>query len=109
MKAIRAVELDPNTRHNHVAVTTYKSRIIAVGHNAPHKSHPKQAMYSRKSIGSEHKIFLHAELAALVKSRSKIDTIWVVRINPSGQIIKSDPCPICQMAIAEADVDCYHS
>lgn len=97
------------TKHNHFAIALYKNRIVSVGHNIPLKTHPFQEKYAMK-LGLFHKIYLHSEIDALVKSHTKVDEIWVLRINRSGQLLNSKPCKICCLAIREAEIEtCYFS
>lgn len=107
-RVLEQFEYDPDIKSNHIAITTHKTRVVAVGRNVYHKTHTVQAKYA-ELVGLECKHFLHAEVASLVKSRGKIDSIYVFRIGKRGQLMYSKPCPICQMAIEEAGITCFHS
>jgi tRNA(Arg) A34 adenosine deaminase TadA len=63
-----------------------------------------QAKFAER-VGLHEKIFLHAEIAALVKCREECDTIVVARVNPQGNIRMAKPCPICDLALKEAGVN----
>jgi deoxycytidylate deaminase len=97
-----------NIVHDHIAIVTYKNRIVAIGRNLVNKTHPIQAKFANQAK-LHHKQFLHAEIAVLIKSRQKIDTMYVFRIGKNGSLMNSKPCPICQLAINEALLTCYHS
>lgn len=85
------------------AVYDKRGRLLATGVNQPHKSHTLQAKYAKKA-GQERKIFLHAEVAALVKTRKDPHTMQVVRIGPKEFAKPSRPCPVCRMAAEEAGI-----
>jgi deoxycytidylate deaminase len=56
-------------------------------------------------VGLKEKIYLHAEISALVKCRQEgADTIVVARVNSLGDLRMAKPCPICQLAIKEAKI-----
>lgn len=80
-----------------------RGRLIATAWNQPGKSHPRQAHYA-KLAGQEDRIFLHAELGALIRCREDPYAIQVVRIGPKEYPKASFPCPICLRAIEEAGV-----
>lgn len=107
-KILDGLEYDDNKKQNHIAITMWKKRIVSVGVNVYKKSHPLQAHYAAKSK-LDNKNWLHAEISCLVKAKQKIDAIYVFRINKKGDLQYSAPCVICQAAIEEANIDCYHS
>lgn len=75
-----------------------KGNVISIGYNNYTKTHPLQAKYAKK-VGLEKKIFLHAEMDAVIKAGSKIKTAHLIRIfryNNSGEPRCAKPCPICQ-------------
>lgn len=79
-----------------------KGRIVSYATNS-RKTHPLQAEYARRT-GKEQKVSLHAEIAALIKAREDIETVVVARINKRGELRNSRPCPICRLALEEAEV-----
>jgi deoxycytidylate deaminase len=83
-----------------------RGRVLSSGSNHFTKSHPRQAYYCELATHEQHKIYLHAELSALVnlKDYDKAETIYVARVNKKGQPLPSHPCPICQMAIKDAGI-----
>lgn len=82
-----------------------KGRIISIGRNSYLKTHPLQAKCA-KHVGTPDKIFLHAEIEALVKLRdwSKAAKILVTRYSQSGEPILAKPCKVCQHALSLAGI-----
>src|SRR5258708_34318179 len=62
-----------------------KERII--GWNS-YRTHPSQARYGR----NEFSIYLHAEIAAMVRAKWQADALIVVRIMADGTLGNSKPC-----------------
>lgn len=93
-----------NTRH-FITATIYdkKGRILSVGHNSYKKSHPEQAKYAAR-VGQPERLYLHAEISALVKCRGTPHKIRVERIDKKGEFKLAKPCPICELAIKEAGI-----
>lgn len=77
-----------------------KGYVLSIGRNSYIKTHPLQARYATKA-GSPHKIFLHAEIAAIARCPdiSKAYRILVTRYNKFGNPMLAKPCPVCQSAI----------
>jgi len=90
-----------------VKATIYNKRghVIAVGENSYSKTHPYQIHLSRKH-GNGEQIYLHAEIAALIKlkDKDKAYKIKVERYGKQGEPLIAKPCPICSAAIAEAGI-----
>lgn len=81
-----------------------KGRILSVGKNSYTKTHPRQAHLAAK-CGHHHKVYLHAEIAALVKCKGQPHKILIERYNRRGEPLLAKPCEICQMAIKEAGIN----
>ena len=90
------------------ALLLNKNRVVVSATNLETKSHPTQAKYAKKA-GLHEKIYLHAEIAALVKCREECDTIVVARVNSLNKLRNAKPCPICSLALQEAGINkiCY--
>lgn len=90
---------------HYAVVCDNKGRILGEGQNLYQKSHPLQAKYARLS-GNPDKTFLHAEVASLIRAAKtgKPCTIYVVRIGKRGNVMYSEPCPSCVLAIKEAGI-----
>lgn len=82
-----------------------KGRVLSVGKNSYVKTHPKQAKHASK-VGLPEKIFLHAEMDAIIRCRdlSRAHKIVVVRVTKSGAYGKAKPCPVCKSGIKEAGI-----
>lgn len=89
------------------AVLLNKNKVIVSATNLETKSHPIQARFAKR-VGLDPKIYLHAEIAALVKCREECDTIVVARVNPQNKLRNSKPCPICSLALKEAGITKIH-
>jgi tRNA(Arg) A34 adenosine deaminase TadA len=87
-----------------------RGKPISVGTNRYDKTHPRQAILSRKAhrkglTENGEQIYLHAEMSALVKCRKEPYSMLVVRVDRNGNLSNCKPCPICQMAIEEAGIE----
>lgn len=81
-----------------------RGRLLSSGTNFPKKTHPEQARRAAQ-MGQDYKVFLHAEISALVKIRDGIPyKITVERYGKKGQPLNAKPCPICELAIKEAGI-----
>jgi len=75
-----------------------RGKLLAVGKNSYTRTHPLQAKFGKK-VGKPQAIFLHAELAALLKARSPVHKLVVTRFTRHGEPANAKPCPSCQEAI----------
>ena len=91
------------------AVLLNKNRVVVTATNLETKSHPMQAKFAER-VGLREKIFLHAEIAALVKCREECDTIVVARLGGHNhdELRMAKPCPVCALALKEAGIDKVH-
>jgi deoxycytidylate deaminase len=80
-----------------------RNRIISIGENSSIKTHPMMLHYSTKSKRAN-KIYLHAEISAMVKSQRLVHKLIVIRIDHNGQFALAKPCPLCQMALSDAKI-----
>ena len=77
-----------------------RGHLLSFATNSYTKTHPLQAYFAKKVGHSHHKVFLHAEIAAILKARGKsIHRITVERYGKTGKPLNACPCPICQEAI----------
>ena len=93
-------------RHVKVVATLYDKRgkVISIGINSYKKTHPKQFRLAF-SVGLKEKIYLHAEVDAIVKNKKrKAYRIVIKRFDFRGKETMAKPCPICQRAIEEAGI-----
>lgn len=77
-----------------------RGNILSIGKNSYTKTHTLQAKYA-KQVGLADKIFLHAEIDAIIRCRNidKAYRILVVRKLKSGKDANAKPCKICAEAI----------
>ena len=87
------------------AVLLNKNKVVTTGVNKDRKSHPLQAKFAEMA-GLYDKIYLHAEISALVKCRTDADTIVVARLggDEQNEMRNSKPCKICQLALEEVGI-----
>ncbi|MDB4378661.1 hypothetical protein N9Z41_02705 [bacterium] len=83
-----------------------RGRPLSTGQNSYKKTHPLQAKFAKLYGRSDEQIFLHAEIAALVKLKdwSKAYRIKVERYDFNGRPVNAKPCKICQAALDEAGI-----
>jgi len=81
-----------------VAVAVRKGKVIGVGYNSYSKTHPEQARLAR-GVGQDERIYLHAEIAALLRCRAKPDSLYIARVKRTGELGNAAPCPVCSAAI----------
>ncbi|MFA5152968.1 MAG: hypothetical protein WC554_10435 [Clostridia bacterium] len=79
------------------------NNIVAIGKNSYIKTHPIQFKYAKK-LKNPDSIYLHAEIAALIKSKKSIQSIIVMRMGINGFILLSKPCTICTLALIELKI-----
>lgn len=82
-----------------------KGRVISMGKNSYVKTHPLQARLAHE-VGLEDKIYLHAEIDALVrlKNWNKAYKMVVTRVGKNGDLLLAKPCPVCERAIKLAGI-----
>lgn len=92
------------TRFSLTAIALDKrKRVLSVGRNSYLKTHPLQARYAKRN-GCADQIFLHAEIAALIKAKHRVHRLVVVRNFRNGKPACSRPCKVCMDAIMDFGV-----
>lgn len=81
----------------------HHNNIISIGENSYQKTHPMQSRFSQ-IVGNRNREYLHAEIASLVKNRSKAESIIVIRMTSTGLVRMARPCNICALALREAGI-----
>ena len=82
-----------------------KGNLLSEATNSYKKTHPLQAYFAEK-VGLPDKVFLHAEIAAILKAgKKKIYRIEVERFAKNGRTLNANPCPICREAIKAFGID----
>ncbi len=90
------------------AVYDKSGALIGSATNNMSKSHPWQERLAR-AVGHPDKIFLHAEVAALLKSKGgDPNVLYVARIKKDGTTGLSKPCDICMEAMRLSGVEEYY-
>lgn len=93
-----------NTVKQNVIALAYNKRghLLAVGRNSYVKTHPLQARYALKG-GNPDRIYLHAEVAALIRAskRGTVHKLVIVRQSEAGNYLCAKPCSGCQAAISD--------
>lgn len=92
-----------NNNNYFVISATFNNNIIAIGTNSYIKTHPYQSFLAEK-VGRKHKIYLHAEIDALLKTKQEAFGIITLRFNTKGELRNSKPCPICELAIKKSGI-----
>lgn len=82
-----------------------KGRVLSIARNSYVKTHPLQARLALE-VGEPTKIYLHAEVAALIKVRDWNDAhrIAVFRYGADGSPRNAKPCRVCQRIIQQAGI-----
>ena len=77
-----------------------KGRLLSTATNNYNKSHPLQAYFAER-VGHPARIYLHAEIAAIIKAGDRpIYKIVITRFSPkTNRALNAKPCPICEEAI----------
>lgn len=83
-----------------------KGRVLSIGKNSYIKTHPMMAKMAQEVGENKNKIFLHAEVDAIVKCRQldKAHKIAIFRHNKFGRPLLAAPCSICQSAISKTSI-----
>lgn len=83
-----------------------RGRILSIGQNSYVKTHPLQAKHAKKA-GTPEKVYLHAEVAAIVKCRdlTKAHKIFVSRTMRNGSFGLAKPCAVCMSALDAAGIE----
>ena len=93
-------------------ITDKRGKILSQAGNDYIKSHPTQRRLA-KSVCLDECIYLHAEIAALIKVKKPIpkhSKIYISRVGFNGEAILAAPCPICQHALMLAGIsEIYHT
>jgi len=81
-------------------ITDRKGNVLSIAENSYSKTHPIQARFAN-DVGLYHRIFLHAEIAALIKLEkgSKPHKIQIERFHKDGKPANAKPCAVCDAAI----------
>lgn len=94
----------PKKRYSITALAYDKrGRLLSIGKNNYIKTHPLQAKLAAKA-GCPHRVYLHAELDALLKARGEVYKLVVTRFDSKGRPKCARPCSVCSEAIKHFNV-----
>lgn len=99
-------KMSTRQRYNLTAIIYDKrGRALSIGKNSYVKTSTHMAEHARL-VGQPHKIYLHAEVAAILKCQdlSKAHRIKVFRFHKDGSEANAAPCEVCRSAIAAAKI-----
>lgn len=87
-----------------------RGRPLSIGKNSYTKTHPLQAQ-AAEAVGEPYKVFLHAEIDAIVRCRDikKAVRIVVMRYNKYGQPMNATPCNICKKFLSQYNLTIEHT
>jgi deoxycytidylate deaminase len=102
-EVVRALALSSTSRRKVGCILLRKGRIVVSSTNVQGKTHPLQLDFAIRA-GEPSRTSLHAEIRALIKTRTQCDTLIVGRVNGKGEFCMSKPCPVCQLAIRESGI-----
>lgn len=90
-----------------IKATIYNKRghVISEGTNSYLKTHPLQGQLA-KQVGRPDAVYLHAEIAALVKLKDwrRAHKIYIERYDANGDPVLAKPCAMCQIALEKAGI-----
>lgn len=76
-----------------------KGRLLSTGLNSYTKTHPVVAHFS-KLAGTPEKIYLHAEIQAVLRAKDKVvDTVAIERYDSEGKTAMAKPCSTCALML----------
>ena len=76
-----------------------KGKLISEATNNYTKTHPIQAHFAAL-VGHPAKVYLHAEILALIRAgEKKVYKIVVTRFGKNNQALNAKPCPVCEAAL----------
>ena len=82
-----------------------RGRCISKATNSYQKSNPTQKHFSILAGMSDQRIYLHSEIACLIKVRgAPVHTLKIERYDLDGKPKLAWPCPSCQLFIKECNV-----
>lgn len=90
-------------------ISDKRGRVLSYSVNSYVKTHPIQAHYA-KQVGKDCAQYLHAEIASLAalsyNDKQKAFRISIARVLKNGELGLSQPCSICQRALADFGIKC---
>ena len=87
-------------------ITDKHGHIISRANNSYVKTHPMQARLA-ENVGLEQKIYLHAEVLAILRAGNRIEkakSMEIYRFDTNGKPKLAKPCPICMELISTTPI-----
>lgn len=94
-----------------------QGKVLGTATNQYHKSHPLAKLYSIKAGLSDQRVYIHAELGAVLRSTNAIlragdskvhttsvHTMLVQRFHNNGALANAKPCKSCQLMLKDFGV-----
>jgi len=82
-----------------------QGKVLGTATNQYHKSHPLAKLYSIKAGLSDQRVYIHAELGAILRAGdSKVHTMLVQRFHNNGALANAKPCKSCQLMLKDFGV-----
>ena len=84
-----------------------RGRVLSIGKNSYTKTHTLMYTLARQVHESTEKVYLHAEVNAILKCRElhNAHKILITRIKKDGSYGLAKPCKICERAIKLAGIE----
>ncbi len=81
-------------------------KALSMGKNSYTKTHPIMLKHGTK-VGRPQKIYLHAEVDAILKCRNinKAHKMVIHRYDKAGNPVSAKPCPVCMSVIALTPIE----
>ena len=83
-------------------ILTKGNKIVSSATNLG-RTHPIQAEYAWRA-GYPNKLWLHAEIRALIQANEEADTAFVARVNRRGETRNAKPCSVCMSALLDTEI-----
>ena len=82
-----------------------QGRLLSSAYNSYNKTHPIMAYLAKAANQNRFKIFLHAEVLAILRAGDKnIHRITIERYHKNGAPALAKPCEMCQLFIKMNDI-----
>lgn len=82
----------------YACITDKRGKVVAEAPNSYSCSHPTQYHYAKK-VGRPEAIYLHAEMATMLKAKGRGVKMYVARVNRKGKPLLAAPCEICNLML----------
>lgn len=88
------------SRH-YACLVNKKGQIVAESANSYSCTHTQQYHYAKR-VGRPEAVYLHAEMACLLKDKLRQGVkLYIARVDSKGDSVYSAPCEICALALKD--------